>query len=528
MKKLRAVSSQRIITTAERNEGISLSEVINPKRVQSLIKRLPEQLRVDVGFKGHFSAASMPGGPGTLGMYDASKNTVHLRSNSAIYRSSAGYTTFPSHPALGQKYKLKDVYEKRNGVLGSAKAYYHEYAHVLDQPVEGKFRFSGSEGWEKIAQSEWKVGTGSPGAITGKGETYLSPQEAFGEAFSQYASTIGSRAILRKTRPESFRIIDHLFESAGGVKVTQAIKQHREAGLAIGSPEAIARFRKLKAAGKPKRVLDPDLAANEAALKLEGLKGKKFKSLKEMGEEITRPVPPAAAPVPKQTEKLAESLSAQDATMESIYQELNKTKVGKTLIKKLKGNRQLTESEERALSNVARKLKNRAGDAVKKAEAVTKKAEEKPLVLSNQQKANERLAKERADAAAKKMEVAAKEVEEKKAAVATAEKAANEAEEKRKSLEKVVKEVEDNNDKMAKKAAAAESRARRAAANLKKKRAQTKAAETEQKSVELAQEKRNFALWKVAALAGGSVILAEALRRWSQKREEERRRAAVS
>lgn len=511
---------QKIISAAKEDLLPSVSlNVIDEKRAGALIKRLPEKLRMEVGLRPHFSGETMPA-PGMVGFYDSTSNTVNLRATSGIYGSRAGYTSLPSHvprvrkaPLDPAKYPgeqrtlIYDRLERRNAALGSAKAYYHEYAHALQG--KGVAAAVQTKGWKNIVGKEWTLG---------KGRT-IAADEAFSEAFSMYASTIGTRAALRKARPESYRAMEAMFEGAGGMRVTAALRKHKEAGLKIGSPEARAKLGTFAREGRKK-------PAGQVAKALEAKKGKTYKSLQEMGEDIIAPLPPKPAVV----SKLEKSPTAQEVDLPALQAELNKTKAGQTLIKRLKGGGQLSRNEERTLKAVTERMQKRSqqttDDAVQevtqaqKAATATKKTEKKRTTIAQRLRAHEEEAKK----AAQKAEAAVKKVEQKApkkpAETLTPEEKAARNLARRAVNARLYRERRRQRDAAAK-AGKQTKKAERKQAEAKKETRKAEA-EVKQQEAQVKEQKREREFWKVAALAGGSVALAEALRRWYKRRQEQR------
>lgn len=521
MKKGRAKAPlQKMISAAKEDLFPSVSlNVIDEKRAGALIKRLPEKLRMDVNLRPHFSGETMPA-PGMVGFYDSTTNIINLRATSSIYGSRAGYTGLPSHiprirktPLDPGKYPgeqrtiLSDRLERRNAALGSAKAYYHEYAHALQN--KGLAEATQTKGWKSIVAKEWTLK---------KGRT-IAADEAFSEAFSMYASTIGTRAALRKARPETYRATEAMFEGAGGMQVTTALRKHKEAGLKIGSPEARAKLGTFVRAGAKK-------APDQVAKALKAKKGKTYKSLQEMGEDITAPPPPKPAVV----SKLEKSPTVQEVDLPALQMELNKTKAGKALIKRLKSGGQLSRNEERTLKSVAERMQKRAqqktDDAVQeviqtqKATTAAKKTEKKRTTIAQRLRAREEEAKK----AAQKAEAAVKKVEQ-KAPKKPAETATPEERKARNLVRRAVNARLYRERRKQRQAAAKVGKqvkkAERGQAEAKKETRRAEA-EVKQQEAQVKEQKREREFWKVAALAGGSVALAEALRRWYQRRQKQR------
>lgn len=152
------------------------------------------------------------------GLYGNKTGVMYINTSPQIYTHKVGYTTRPSHiPNLRRKVRggegtVSYKSMERNAKIGSAKAFYHEYGHS----VNNDFRFSNASDWRRVTASEWRVRAGDTGHsvsmdILGGGKA-VPPSESWSESYSLYATSKVSRARLKRERPRSFEYMQRFFE----------------------------------------------------------------------------------------------------------------------------------------------------------------------------------------------------------------------------------------------------------------------------------------------------------------------------
>jgi hypothetical protein len=187
--------------------------------VPRLIERLPSSHQklssvkdIQIGNAAQLIEAAK--GPGAkITVRDASKwalkggeyngGTGVLRVNSAqsgfMGKHPGGYTRFPV-PRHGSKNL------ERRAKVGSAAAFYHEYAHSLVFP---KNFYYYSDRWKKISFKEWR-----PTASHRVNKQKLGAESEFwAEAYASYALSRVSRSRLKRERPETYKYMREFFES---------------------------------------------------------------------------------------------------------------------------------------------------------------------------------------------------------------------------------------------------------------------------------------------------------------------------
>lgn len=166
-----------------------------------------------------FSGLNMPVTTSSIsGLYNNKTGIMHINTSPLVYTHKVGYTANPSHiPKL--RYKLRGgagspSYSsiKRNTAVGTAKAFYHEYGHS----VNNSYKFSNSSNWRRVTAAEWRVSEGQTGYSVSKdilgGGKAVPPSESWSEAYSMYATSKVSRARLKRERPKSFDYMKKFFE----------------------------------------------------------------------------------------------------------------------------------------------------------------------------------------------------------------------------------------------------------------------------------------------------------------------------
>ncbi len=179
---------------------------LTQKDVPKLLKRLPRKHRemstarkviVHTGGESLRKAfrkldifsANAP--PGTVGFY--LKRTINVRGDVAPYLRNVGYGVRPAHISRVKPGGNFDRRLRRNAKVGSRSAFYHEYAHSVDNLT----RFSGVGSWRRL-RKEW-LGVDDM-------------TESWCEAYSMFARSKVSRARLRRERPKSYQYMKAFFE----------------------------------------------------------------------------------------------------------------------------------------------------------------------------------------------------------------------------------------------------------------------------------------------------------------------------
>lgn len=204
--------------------GPSLRQVMSESRAKALISRLPLGHQKSVSIALHAADVNIPRPKGlypgieVIGSYAKSKNLINLRGGSRAYMTSIGYTLRPSHVPKGRVGTKS--FEIRNGQLGSAKAFYHEYGHAVNPG--GVYSSKGD--WAKLLPKEWSGVTPFDPVTRVSKKQFLNSDEAWSEAYAQYFSTKASRNKLKLYRPESYAYMDKLSKATLVEKVAEAPK----------------------------------------------------------------------------------------------------------------------------------------------------------------------------------------------------------------------------------------------------------------------------------------------------------------
>lgn len=158
------------------------------------------------------------------GLYEISKNTIHVRGDYMPYGKGMGYA--PLHIPKGKRAAsasgskiLTALARKRNGAIGATKAFYHEFAHSLDLKgnKDGTYTINRSweDDWINVVKSEWLL---SPKAKDYDPELLKihkvyaeDPMEAWADSYSLYATSKVSRVRLKREYPLSYEYMKKFF-----------------------------------------------------------------------------------------------------------------------------------------------------------------------------------------------------------------------------------------------------------------------------------------------------------------------------
>jgi len=222
----------RVVSAASSSKSV----ILDQKRITKLLARLPQHhvFRRENPTIFLHNASSMRWTLDLLdpeeatfprGLYEISKNTIHVRGDYMPYGKGMGYA--PLHipkgkriaSAIGSKV-LTLLDRKRNGIVGATKAFYHEFAHSLDirSNKNGTYTIKKSWGddWVNVVKSEWllspKAKDYDPEMLKVHKVYTEDPLESWADSYSLYATSKVSRSRLKREYPLSYEYMKKFFE----------------------------------------------------------------------------------------------------------------------------------------------------------------------------------------------------------------------------------------------------------------------------------------------------------------------------
>lgn len=187
--------------------------------------------------------------PSSGSWYNSKTQVLHVSSHPGMYTAPVGYSERPSFIPGGREPLTPSNYDylswkrqekgeigfssdlrirqwrQRNAKIGSAKAFYHEFAHSVDirRSPDGKDvgAFSWGEPWKEITRKEWRLAvkewfpafSKNPARPFARSHSRHVPvSESFAEAYAQYATSKPSQMRLKRERPLSYKYMKKFFE----------------------------------------------------------------------------------------------------------------------------------------------------------------------------------------------------------------------------------------------------------------------------------------------------------------------------